>query len=301
MKVRLRLFHPVLLPVVLVAALAACSDPLPPDVQALKKSREALQIENGKLKSQVEQDAQRIKTLEEDLRVKTKDWADRSTTMAEESRARLEKNTELQAEVEALRAQLEPIQKAQIMDARTEATGGQIPVLKTKNGDVYKNVTIRAVVPDGIHIVHETGATKIPFSQLDPSWGTRFGYDVKEAETYSKEQARQKTAVQKAQIQALNAQINEAKNQLEKDKRSAGKKTAEAELQASRRLTDLRSLLYSELQQVNSELKGKLGSISRSEPENSPAFSNNMATLRLSRARDLRAQINDLKNSMGLY
>lgn len=286
--------------ILVIFLLSACSDPVPPDLAALQKSREALQIENSQLKEKAEADARRIRTLEEDLRVKTKDWAERSTKISEESRARLESLEQLKAENLQLQADLAAFRRVQAVEARTEAKGSQIPLLKTRDGETYKNVTIRSVVPDGLHIIHQTGATKILFTQLDPSWGDRFGYNTKEAEAYAADQSRQRAAAQKAQWEALQAQQTQEEEKLADSKRSAAKRKGKEEAPQARELANLRAALLAELQSVAAGMKGNL-SISRADPENSQCFNNNLITLRLSRARDLRAQINNLKNQNGAF
>lgn len=280
--------------------LISCSDPVPPDLASLQKSREALQIENGQLREKAEADALRIRVLEEDLRVKTKDWAERSTKISEESRARQEALEQLKTQNQQLATALEGFQKSAKDEARTEAKGSQIPLLKTRDGEVYKNVTIRSVVPDGLHILHQNGATKILFTQLDSSWGDRFGYNTKEAEAYAAEQSRQKAAAQKAQWEAMQAQQRLDEQKLADSKRASAKRKDKDEDPQARQLALLRAALLSELQSVAAGMKGNL-SISRADPENSACFNNNLITLRLSRARDLRARINELKNQNGMF
>lgn len=58
--------------------------------------------------------------------------------------------------------------------------------IKTANGKVYKKVIVRKVEPDGISIMHETGAAKLLYDDLSDELQEAFGYDPEAAEEYQR-------------------------------------------------------------------------------------------------------------------
>jgi hypothetical protein len=86
--------------------------------------------------------------------------------------------------------------------AQTEIEIGT--VIPELNG--YKNVTVRSIDPDGIRIMHESGAAKIPFERLTPSQREAFGISAEGAAEHRRnlgaralaEQARQQEAQRQA-------------------------------------------------------------------------------------------------------
>lgn len=53
--------------------------------------------------------------------------------------------------------------------------------ITTTDGRTYTAATITKVEPDGIRIIHESGAAKIPFTKLPPDLQKKHGYDPTKA------------------------------------------------------------------------------------------------------------------------
>ncbi len=66
---------------------------------------------------------------------------------------------------------------------RDAAVGEKLDQLVTAK-DVYTGVTIKAVDPSGIDIVHDAGAAHVRFADVDQSWRDRFQYDPGEEAAY---------------------------------------------------------------------------------------------------------------------
>lgn len=80
----------------------------------------------------------------------------------------------------------------------------------------YKDVRIQKVEPDGIRIIHEFGAAKIPIESLSPSQKEALGLTGAGAEEYRRKQAEQaKRLLQLEQREMLNQQMrrNQASQQ----------------------------------------------------------------------------------------
>ncbi|MEK7952033.1 hypothetical protein WKV53_16075 [Luteolibacter sp. Y139] len=97
--------------------------------------------------------------------------------------------------------------------------------LVTLDGTTYTTVTIREVAPDGISILHETGATKIPFEKLPADLQAKYCYDKAAAAEYRKQEAkaqRQQDAAERDAI-AKRKQAAEAQVATDADKEFAGR------------------------------------------------------------------------------
>ena len=74
----------------------------------------------------------------------------------------------------------------------TKMTGPRTSVpstITTLSGKTYTGCILSRVTPDGIAIINSTGGADIRFSDLDPSFGTVFGYDPVAGQKYEQEQA----------------------------------------------------------------------------------------------------------------
>jgi hypothetical protein len=66
----------------------------------------------------------------------------------------------------------------------------------------YRNVTIRAIEPDGIRIMHESGAAKIPIERLSPAQREAFGLSAEGATAYRRQQSQAAAAFHAREQQA---------------------------------------------------------------------------------------------------
>lgn len=73
---------------------------------------------------------------------------------------------------------------------------------KLLNGKEYKGVTVSKVEPDGLRLMTDAGIEKIPFDQLPPEIGAKYGYDPKKATEYAKTVDANRAAVEQAQARA---------------------------------------------------------------------------------------------------
>ena len=83
--------------------------------------------------------------------------------------------------------------------------------LKTTSGKTFRDVRITKVTPSEISIMHESGATRIPMTDLPNALRIKLGYDPAKAEAYAKSIALEKkqaadAAKRKAEGEALKAE-----------------------------------------------------------------------------------------------
>lgn len=93
-------------------------------------------------------------------------------------------------------------------------------VIPELNG--YFSVTIRSVEPDGLRIMHESGAAKIPIEQLTEEQRVKHGLTMDGARLYRKQVAANTSAyyARQRQLEAERAQVRAEEKQLE-DERAA--------------------------------------------------------------------------------
>jgi len=72
--------------------------------------------------------------------------------------------------------------------------------ITTVSGATYTNCKITRTDPDGITVMHGTGITKIPFTDLSGEDQTSYGYDQKEAEEYSRTMTENRARKQAAEM-----------------------------------------------------------------------------------------------------
>ena len=110
-------------------------------------------------------------------------------------------NTDLSGKVSDLNLQVAALQR-QLVEAKTTAampapapvaapaTPTEIPsTITTTYGQTYTGCVLSRVLPDGISFTHSTGVAKVLFSELDPSFAAKFGYDKASARQYEQAQA----------------------------------------------------------------------------------------------------------------
>lgn len=73
--------------------------------------------------------------------------------------------------------------------------------IATKSGAVYTNISIIRVDPDGIHLRHDSGITKVQFFELADSLQEEFGFNPEAAKSY-RAQKQHSEALWRAQQQA---------------------------------------------------------------------------------------------------
>jgi hypothetical protein len=66
--------------------------------------------------------------------------------------------------------------------------------IETLTGRIYKQCRITQVHPDGISMLHASGAAKILFTDLAQEWRDRFGYDPGKAAAYERDLREQREA-----------------------------------------------------------------------------------------------------------
>ena len=81
----------------------------------------------------------------------------------------------------------------------------KIPELITSSGKTYQNVSISKVTPSEVSITHESGAARIPFSDLPEDLRAKLGYDPAKAEAH-------KQAVAKVVAEAQRKSAETAQN-----------------------------------------------------------------------------------------
>lgn len=99
-------------------------------------------------------------------------------------------------------------------------TGGaevqKLEEIRTTMGRLYRQCQVTQVHPDGISFIHEKGAAKVLFDELDESVRQRFGYDAEKAREYAAEFAqrreaeREKIAKAKAEGEERRLRLQEA-------------------------------------------------------------------------------------------
>jgi hypothetical protein len=79
----------------------------------------------------------------------------------------------------------------QAMNAATEpATPESVGLQIIDNsGNIFKNVVIKKVEPDGLLVTHSGGVKKLPFVELSEEIQNKYGYDPAKAAGFAKEQA----------------------------------------------------------------------------------------------------------------
>lgn len=75
----------------------------------------------------------------------------------------------------------------------------------TTDGQVYRNIQVRKIEPDGLTIQHEAGLTKLEFPLLPNDWQKKYEYDPQKASAYKRAMAVAREHVEKDQ-QAVRAQ-----------------------------------------------------------------------------------------------
>lgn len=93
-----------------------------------------------------------------------------------------------------------------IILATSPSRGGETIPSLVAGGKTYTNVTITAVTPSGIKVIHDAGAGVIPLSALPPEMQQKYGYDPAAAAQHAaaqKEQQQLAAASQKAQLDSM--------------------------------------------------------------------------------------------------
>lgn len=95
-------------------------------------------------------------------------------------------------------AQLDKVKEEQRAATETANRGKQSSAdmqqeltITTLDGTVYNNVKITSVEPDGLNIIHSTGAGKINFENLPTSLRAKYHYDTAAAAAYKKTKQKQ--------------------------------------------------------------------------------------------------------------
>ncbi len=66
----------------------------------------------------------------------------------------------------------------------------EIPAtITTLSGKTYTGCVLSRILPDGISFLHSMGVAKVLFSDLDPSFAAKFGYDPTAAKKYEDDEA----------------------------------------------------------------------------------------------------------------
>lgn len=106
--------------------------------------------------------------------------------------------------------------------------------IETLKHEVFKNVTVSRVEPDGVVITHSAGIVKIPFAELSEQYQKRFSYDPIKAQEFAEQDAQtqrqiyeQNEAAKKgmlekraeiAKLNAIDIEVARAKKQLAAEK-----------------------------------------------------------------------------------
>lgn len=61
--------------------------------------------------------------------------------------------------------------------------------LVTADGQIYRNVQVWNIEPDGLTLRHDAGLTKVEFPLLPEAWQKKYEYDPEMAATYKREVA----------------------------------------------------------------------------------------------------------------
>ena len=77
--------------------------------------------------------------------------------------------------------------------------------LATADGQVFRNVQVRKIEPDGLTIQHDAGLIKLPFPVLPEDWQKKYEYDPQKAEAYQRATAAAKEQADRDQ-QAIREQ-----------------------------------------------------------------------------------------------
>ena len=111
-----------------------------------------------------------------------------------------------------------------------------IPVLNI-NGGSFNNVTVRKIEPDGIRIVHETGALKILIEWMTPEQRAQYGLTPEGAAQYRKQLAAANTAAyyadQQAETERRAADAQRAQEQAQQQAIARQQQVALAEMNAA--------------------------------------------------------------------
>ena len=83
--------------------------------------------------------------------------------------------------------------------------------LVTTDGEIFRNVQVRRIEPDGLTIHHDTGLTKVELARLSEEMQKKYEYDFSKAEAYRRATAASKDQLERDQ-QAIRKQ-NEAARQ----------------------------------------------------------------------------------------
>lgn len=83
--------------------------------------------------------------------------------------------------------------------------------LTTVSGKTYTNARVFSVEPDGITVMHEAGAAKVPFTDLPQEIQIKYGYDPQKALEYRNRAAEAQRKVAQAQAEIARAQAEQMK------------------------------------------------------------------------------------------
>jgi hypothetical protein len=109
---------------------------------------------------------------------------------------------------------------------RGRAKGQMLAELKTKKGEVFKNVNIREVTAVGIQIRHEEGQKRIPFEELPPEMIDYYQFDPEQKQlaitgensAFANHEAANDAAMALEDQKAKQKKASEALEQMEKNK-----------------------------------------------------------------------------------
>lgn len=87
--------------------------------------------------------------------------------------------------------------------------------IKTLQGRIYRDCSIKQVQPDGISFTHARGAAKVLFADLNDSLKKKLGYSEERLAEYEKERATREFMAREAKIKARQAAAEQAERQLE--------------------------------------------------------------------------------------
>jgi hypothetical protein len=127
---------------------------------------------------------------------------------------------------------------------------------KTVAGKEYKDVTVSRVEPDGIVLTGKAGISKVYFTELPGDVQERFGYDPKKAGDYS--------AQQRAGLEQVQKQQEEASRQ----KAEASQKADQYRAEQATRQNNVRMLQgrYEDLQRQEDNLLVQIGEAKKPGP-----------------------------------
>jgi len=73
------------------------------------------------------------------------------------------------------------------------------------DGTTYHKARVTQVDPDGLVIVHEKGAVKVDFTKLSPEMRQRYGFDMRKAGIFLRQQASRATELAEEDLRVLKA------------------------------------------------------------------------------------------------